>query len=76
MVRIRTRTLEEVDRAEATAAEAVAIVVMIVETTWLQNIHLKENKRRSYFQINNYQNRAKTNSIQEGYWHSPRIMRR
>ena len=45
MVRTRTRSPEELDRAEDDpVAVAVTIAVMVAETTWLQNIHLKENR--------------------------------
>ena len=38
------RTQEEADKAkEALVANAVAVVKAIVETTYLLNIHLKEN---------------------------------
>ena len=44
MVRTGTRSPEEVDGAEAPAAEAAAIAVTITETIKLQlNIHLKDN---------------------------------
>ena len=44
MVRTGTRTPEEVDGAKAPTAVAVAIAVTVaeLETTRLQNIHLKE----------------------------------
>ena len=43
MVGTQTRTPEEVDRAEEPpTAVAMAIAVTVGGTTWLQNIHLKE----------------------------------
>ena len=42
MVRTGTRTLEEVDGAEAPTAVATAIAVTIAETSRLQNILSKE----------------------------------
>ena len=43
MVRIGTRSPEEVDGAEEDpAAVAMVIAVTVAETTQLQNIHLKE----------------------------------
>ena len=48
MVRTGTRTLEEVDRAEApTPAVAAAIAVTIAETSRLQNILSKEKMKDS-----------------------------
>ena len=65
MFRTRTRTPEEVDRAKAPEVEATVMAVTIAETTQVLYMHLKENKRQSNFQINNYQNRVSTHSIQE-----------
>ena len=45
MVRTGTITPEEMDGAQ----EAAAIAVTIVETSQLQNMHLKENEKRSDF---------------------------
>ena len=43
MIKIRTRSPEEVDRAKAPVVEAAVITIAIAETTQLQiNIHLKE----------------------------------
>ena len=43
MVRTGTKSLEEVDGGkEHPTAVAVAIAVTVVETTWSQNIYLKE----------------------------------
>ena len=42
MVRTGTRTPEEVDGDEASAAVAVAIAVTVAETTRSQNIRLKK----------------------------------
>ena len=58
MVRSRTRFLEEVDEAKASVAEAMKIAVTITETSWLQNMYLKEKMKKMNFQINSYQNRA------------------
>ena len=50
MVRTGTRFPEEVDGDEEhPTAVAVAIVVMVTETTWSQNIHLKEKRKDGPF---------------------------
>ena len=50
MVRTGIRSPEEVDGAEEDpAAVAVAIAVTVAETTWLQNIYLKEKWKTVQF---------------------------